>query len=231
MALVGNESLQVLGLDNTGAPAASTETTTTGAIAALGGTGFTNPIVDTGTLATTNPATQRQVYGKILLDYAGNVTIGSGTGSVVGVRGEVSGATGTTLKDGFYYGAQGKFTLGGSTIQETSAARYCGVLAQLDVSSGTMTSGQLSALWADMGATAAGAFASETNIIRASNTTAQSVNAILYGYGKATFALDLSDNSSGWIYATGTATTNAGGIKVNINGAIRYINLYSTAPA
>jgi len=199
---------------------------------ALSGTtlGLTDDQTSAKTLSTTNPATDRLIYGKLSFTYAGNVTVGSGTGSVAGVRGEVAGHSGTTLKDGFYYGVQGKFTLGGSTIQETSAARFCAVLAQTDVSSGTMTSGQLSALWADMGASAAGAFAPETNVIRASNTTAQSCNAILYGYGKASFGFDLSDNSGGWLSTTGSAgtTTAKGWIKVNINGSTRYIPLSDT---
>jgi len=204
-SLNGTEQVVV---DNGGAVVV---TATTQQIANLAASG-TTPYLNTATLATTNPATQREIYGKINLTYAGNVTIGGGMGSVAGVRGEVAGAAGTTLKDGFYYGAQGKFTLGGATIQETSAARYCGVIAQLDVSAGTMTSGQLSALWADMGASAAGAFAAETNVVRATNTTAQAVNAIVYGYGKATYGFDLSDNSGGWL-------------KVNINGSTRYIPL------
>lgn len=182
------------------------------------------------TLGTTNPATTRNVFGKLTLNYAGNVTISGGTGSVAGTRGEITGASGTTLKDGFYYGAQGKFTLGGATIDQTSAARFCGVIAQLDVSSGTMTNGQLSALWADMGATAAGAFAAETNVIRATNTTSQAVNSILYGYGKATYAADLSDNGGGWASTTGSSSSGAGALKVYINGAVRYIQLYSDAP-
>ena len=217
-SLTGDEIINLLGVDSVGRPCSESFPAK---VSLLGQSGFQ------GSVSTTNPSTVRQVYGKLTLNYAGNVTVGGGTGSVAGVRGEISGATGTTLKDGFYYGAQGKFTLGGSTIQETSAARYAGVLAQLDVSSGAMTSGQLSALWADMGSTAAGAFAPETNVIRAQNTTAQAVNAILYGYGKATYGLDLSDNGGGWLSTTGTAgaTATKGWLKVNINGATRYIPL------
>jgi hypothetical protein len=131
------------------------------------------------------------------------------------------------LSDGFYYGVQGKFTLGGATITESSAARFVGVIAQLDLSSGTMTNGQVSALWADMGASAAGAFAAETNIVRATNTTNSTVNAVLYGYGKATYVMDLSANGGTNMSTTGTAgaTATKGWLKCLVGGAIRYIPL------
>jgi hypothetical protein len=179
------------------------------------------------TIGTTNPATQRNYYGAITLNFQGTVTIASGNGSVAGARGEVIGASGTTLSDGFYYGVQGKFTLGGATINESSAARFVGVIAQLDLSSGTMTNGQVSALWADMGASAAGAFAAETNIVRATNTTNSTVNAVLYGYGKATYVMDLSANGGTNMSTTGTAgaTATKGWLKCLVGGAIRYIPL------
>jgi hypothetical protein len=179
------------------------------------------------TITATNPPTQRNYYGAVTLNFQGTVTIASGNGSVAGGRGEVIGATGTTLSDGFYYGLQGKFTLGGATISEVSASRYVGVIAQLDLSSGTMTSGQVSALWADMGATAAGAFAAETNIVRATNTTASTVNAILYGYGKATYVMDLSANGGTNLSTTGTAgaTATKGWLKCFVAGVVRYIPL------
>jgi hypothetical protein len=179
------------------------------------------------TITATNPPTQRNYYGAVTLNFQGTVTIASGNGSVAGARGEIIGASGTTLKDGFYYGVQGKFTLGGATIDQTSAARFVGMIAQLDVSSGTMTGGQLSALWADMGATAAGAFAPETNIVRATNTTSQAVNAILYGYGLATYVMDLSANGGTNMSTTGTAgaTATKGWLKCLVGGAIRYIPL------
>lgn len=190
---------------------------------------ITGKVTASGSINAAAPATERLVYGKLSVAYQGVVAIAGG-GSLAGVRGEVAGASGVTLGDGFYYGAQGKFTLGGATIVETSAARYCGVIAQLDVSAGVMTSGQLSALWADMGGSAAAAFPAETNVIRAQNTTAQAVNAILYGYGKAAYGFDLSDNGGGWLSLTGSAgTTSAKGwIKVHINGSNRFIPLSDT---
>lgn len=179
------------------------------------------------TLTTTNPSTTRAVYGKVALTYAGNVTIASGSGYVAGTRGEINVAAGTTAKDGFYYGSQGKIIVAG-TINQTSATRVAGVIGQLDLSAATVTAGQVSAGWFDMGATGpSGGFDAETNVVRATNTTSQSVNAILYGYGKASYGMDLSDNSSSWLSTTGTAGTTAakGWIKVNINGSTRYIPL------
>jgi hypothetical protein len=185
------------------------------------------------TFSTTNPATFNEVWGKVKLNFPGNVTIGSGgTESISGVRGEIDGAAGTTLKDGFYFGVVGRFILGGATLNQTSAARFAAVFGKVDASSGTMTAGQLSAGWFDMGASAAGAFAPETNIVRATNTTAQAVNAIIYGYGKATYALDLSDNGGGWAVTTVTIpSNNGGGLKILVNGVVRYIPLYTSAPA
>jgi hypothetical protein len=191
---------------------------------------LTDDLSVTKELSSGTPATERLTYSKMSLSHQGNVVVGGGSGSLAGVRGEINIEAGVTAKDGFYYGAQGKAVLAG-TMDQTSATRIAAILAQLDASAGTITAGQLSALWADMGSTAPASWGSETNVLRATNTTLQSVNAILYGYGKAAVAMDLSDNSSGWAIASGAATTAAGALKIKVNGNVRYINLYSTAPA
>lgn len=67
--------------------------------------------------------------------------------------------------------------------------------------------------------------------LKASNTSSLVPSALGYLYGKATFLLELHSNSGAWYISTGTATTAAGGLAVQVDGATRYIQLFSTAPA
>jgi len=184
------------------------------------------------------PATTRAIYGKMNVDYQGTVTVAGG-GSLAGVRGEVDVASGTTASDGFYYGAQGKAIVAG-TMSEVSATRICGVLGQLDASAGTITSGQLSAVWADMGATApSGGWDTETFIVRAENTTSQAVEGHLFSYGKATYWAQIDDNNhgSGFVKTAGTGGSSAGNtthcnapyvLACYINGAAAYIPFFTS---
>ncbi len=65
-------------------------------------------------------------------------------------------------------------------------------------------------------------------MIRITNTTQATPNAMLYAFGKASFLFDLpSAEGSGWIVGTSPSTL-AGCLKVQVGGATRYIPLYSS---
>jgi len=178
-------------------------------------------ITQSHTVSTVALGTVRGIHGQVT---------GSGTdiasGNIVGVRGLCTLSGTITAGGAFLYGAQGKLVCTAGTMNHADS-RLCGVLAQIDANGGTFTAGQLSALWADLGATATGTLGDQCNVIRATNTTAATPNAILYGYGKASFLLDLYANSGGWSSTTGTAgaTTSKGWLKVQVEGATRYIPL------
>lgn len=108
MALTGNETLQVQGQDANGAPAATTQQTTTGAIAGLSGNGITPDIVNTAI-----------------------TTVGNGTLTAVGLlgglitrTGPVAAYTDTTAAASAIVNAIGVFSAGGTfpvTIKNATA--------------------------------------------------------------------------------------------------------------
>lgn len=66
MALTGNETLQVLGQDATGAPAATTQLTTTGAIAALAATEYSGQVVTAISTAGNGTLTAAAMAGGVI---------------------------------------------------------------------------------------------------------------------------------------------------------------------
>ncbi len=157
----------------------------------------------TATVSTAALGTVRAVYGKVI-GSAASIT----EGNIVGVRGEASIPSGKTIAGGAYlYGVQGKLTFAGTMNHADS--RLCAVLAQLDISSGTYTAGQISALWVDAGATGvAGSLGGQFNLVRITNTTASVPNSVVYVYAEASYLFDLAGGPGGnadW-YAANTHT-------------------------
>ena len=117
----------------------------------------------------------------------------------------------------YVYGGQHKFSLGAGTINHADS-RVCASLVQMDISTGTYTAGQLSALWVDAGAASAmvnngGQF----NMVRITNTTACVPNAVIYIYSKATYLFDIGGDSPDFIVAgAGTYSTADGYLAVQI---------------
>lgn len=149
------------------------------------------------------------------------------SGNIVGVRGAVNyvGASG-----GFIYGTQGKIiptgTLSGSSWN-------AGVFGQVDISQATINAGQIAPIWGDYGATS-GTISDATGMygIAMTNTTAATLEAQIYLYGKATNLLQLNGSSATYISAGG-AGAPGGTIKklaISIDGVTYYI-IASTAPS
>lgn len=157
------------------------------------------------------------------------------SGNLVGVRGSVT-LSGTITAGGAYlYGAQGKLIVSGT--MNHADARLCGMLAQLDISAGTYTAGQMSALWVDAGATASASAVStkgggQFNLLRITNTTSASSNAAILVYADADYLMDLGGpgGNADWFDAgTGATAGVTGHLKVMVNGTAKYIRLYETA--
>jgi hypothetical protein len=203
-----------------------------------------------------NEAAQRSQLGTIVSNLSGTsktvsttalgtvrVAHGSGiasasaiaSGNLVGARGDVT-LSGTITAGGAYlYGSQGKLIVTGT--MNHADARLCGSMAQLDISAGTYTAGQLSALWVDAGATASSSAVStkgggQFNLLRITNTTAASSNAAILVYADADYLMDLGGpgGNADWFDAgTGASANVSGHLKVNLNGSAAFIRVYGSA--
>ncbi len=122
---------------------------------------------------------------------------------------------------GFLYGAQGKVI---STGTLSGSSWTAGVFGQLDISAATVNAGQTACIWGDYG-TSSGTITSATGMrmFAGTNTTAATLNSMIYLYGKATNLLDL--NGSTYI-SSGGAGTLSGTIQkigITIEGVQYYI--------
>jgi hypothetical protein len=132
------------------------------------------------------------------------------------------------------YGVQGKTTFTG-TFAEASAGRITGVLGQTDVTGATLTSGQVSAVWADLQG-GAESVTSETYPLRVSNSMSTQATALGLFVGHATYALAFSDLATAQ-FVENTVATGAGqcaqsgglvatkALKINANGTDYWIPL------
>lgn len=156
------------------------------------------------------------------------------SGNLIGVRAHTTIPSGSTVDGGaFVFGGQQKLTCAGTMNHADS--RLAGGFAQLDISAGTYTTGQLSALWVDCGASASASAVStqgggQFNILRLTNTTAAENNAVIYSHADADYMWDISapGGSSDSFATAGTPATNAGYLRILVAGSARYIPLYSS---
>jgi hypothetical protein len=168
-------------------------------------------------------ATRRLVLSAITIDTTGNTFSVSGGGSVAAVRGEQTLAATDTFTDGFLYGVQGKFTMNG-TMNETSAARITGVLGQIDLSTGTLTDGQISAVWGDLqGSGPTLTVNDQLYVGRWTNSMATGKKAqafhLMYGAADLFFEASADGGSADWaVIGAGTYSTADGYLLVNVYG-------------
>ena len=181
------------------------------------------------TITATTSATSRLTQSEVTITPTTTFSV-TGGGSIAGTRGGVTVTAGKAFTDGFLYGSQGKVTLAG-TMNEGSAARIAGVLGQVDLASGTVTKGQVSCLWGDLQATSPTLTdPSQINIIRATNSTSSTVNAMLMNYGKASYFMTCGADGAAPAYIAATSpSTFAKSLKISIQGTDYWIPLGTTA--
>lgn len=181
------------------------------------------------TITSTTAATTRYVQSSVTLTPASTFSV-TGGGSIAAVRGDVTLSSSKTFTDGFLYGVQGKFTLNG-TMNETSAARIVGVLGQLDLASGTVTDGQVSAIWADMqGTSPTLTDPSQINVLRVTNSTSSTLNAMAFFYGQSTYLFTCGrDGGTPTYFGASAPTSLAKSLKIDVGGTTYYIGLYTAA--
>ena len=193
---------------------------------------ITTPAI-TGAVSVTNSstsasiATTRYVLSDLTLTPATTV---ASTGSIAAVRGNINLSAGKTLTDGFFYGVQGKFTATTGTMNQTSAGRITGLLGQCDLGTMTITSGQVSCVWADLQGSGPTFTSTEVNIIRATNSSATTCNAMVFFYGQSTYLFTAARDGGAPTYFGATAPTSlAKSLKIDVAGTTYYIGLYTAA--
>lgn len=205
----------------------------------LPGLGLANAFTAANTFTTENSsatpsAAQRTIIGTINVGTTTAITGVTNDPSFAAIRGiaNVGDISGTGQP--YTYGVQGKLAVGSGKTINNAALWATGVYAQLDVSAGTYTAGQIAGLWVDMGATgnaSAKSFApANMNCIRITNTVSGMLpKAIISVTANATNFLDLSaaDGVAGWLDATTGGTTATGRIRILVDGATRYLHVFS----
>lgn len=140
------------------------------------------------------------------------------------IRGQVRLSAAVDVLGGAYLaGVQAKFTMAAGAVINHADSRSCAMLVQMDVSGGTYTAGQISAIWIDCGATGnPGVGDGQANIVRISNTTSWTPNAVIFAYAKASYLLDLGGpgGAADFIVGTGgTYSTADGYLLIKVHGS------------
>lgn len=148
------------------------------------------------------PGTIRALTGAIQ-DNATPMT----SGNLVGLRGEVTNPAAKIVSGGFLYGVQGKAIVQGTLSGSSWTAAIFG---QLNIDTATLSGGQIACLWGDAGTTGPASVIAAANMVRLTNTTPTTFNAILSAYGKASFYFDGQLNGSAWFANAGTGAGSAG---------------------
>jgi hypothetical protein len=150
------------------------------------------------------------------------------SGNLVGVRGAVTMATGSTISGAYLYGTQGKAVTGTGTFSGTSLA---GIYGQLDVTGGTVSAGNVGAVQANI----YGYNSGTSTIINAIYTEAAGggvISSHVRMFGKATYVFDIETNTytpeANTTCTPSAVTGTTGGIKVRVDGTARWIPLAAT---
>ena len=171
------------------------------------------------------PGNVRALVGSVATSGA---SYANGSNNITGIRGSATIAAATTASTGYVYGTQGKLIVTGTVSGSTWDA---GLMGQTDISAATLTSAShVTPIWSDAGATGPTVSCTFCDSLVLTNTTATTFHSLIYGYSKAAYFLDLTDNGGGYIIAgSGASSAVTGYLKVKIAGADAYIRVYAGA--
>ncbi len=177
------------------------------------------------------PGLLRDIDVEVLFDFGGTTDI-TANQYVAGIRSAINIGSATTLGSGsaneYVYGIQGKVVQQGTI---NLSAGFCAALfGQYDTSgaSAAITSGYAGPLILDFGATSHLSSSAYLNGITMLNTTACQIHSAFLVNIKAAYYADITDATGNTFTVGTTAATAAGTLKVLVNGATRYIQLYSS---
>ena len=191
---------------------------------------LTGVVADTNTVTATTIATTRYVQSSLTLTPTSTISVTAG-GSLAAMRGDITLTAAKSFTDGFLYGVQGKFTMNG-TMAEVSAARATGVLGQVDLSTGTLTAGQISAVWGDLQGNPTLTVNDQLYVGRFTNSMSAGKKAqafqLMYGAADLFFEASADGGSADWaVIGAGTYSTADGYLLVNIYGTNYRIALFT----
>ena len=218
IALVGTPSNNwVNQLNGNGGPLTPSSVTITSAV---------NAITTTTTVTSAAPGQVRSIIGSATTSNASFADVNS---SLVGVHGLSTIPAGTTASNGYTYGTQGKFVLGGTV---NGSLWGFGVLGQLDISAATLTAAaHVAPIWSDAGATGPSVTCAFCDGVVITNTTATTFNSILFTASKAGYFVDAANvtNSGGWIASSSASSscTTTYLLKINTASGAGYIHVCS----
>ena len=187
----------------------------TGKVNMVGAASSTGLLAVTSTAAVTAPGSVRGVVSAMTTT-AGAVT----SGTLAAIRGIVTYLT-QTLTNVFTYGVQGKLVGAGATI-DAGSSHVCGVLAQMDLSGTTVSSGHIAPLIVSGQTLPASAYVNMVYFESGGNK----INAAEQFNVAANFLWDINNFESCGIITTPSGATHSGNlrtIKVQIDGATYYI--------
>jgi hypothetical protein len=181
---------------------------------------FTSPVAGTYTNASATPGTVREITGSM------TTGVSFSSGNLVGTRGVVTITNGTTVGNASYlYGAQGKIISGTGTINAGSG-HIAGVYGQIDLLGGTVTSGHIAAVIADVANV--GSDGTKVDGIYVEQVTGTLMNSALKVISASTYLFDVADSGgTHWELATKPSVL-AGCLKIKTSAGDMYLPLYSS---
>jgi len=184
------------------------------------------------TVTTAAIGTVRGVHGQVTTSHAAIAS-----GNATGTRGLVTLSGANSAGGAYFYGAQGKLVITGTMNHADS--RLCAAIAQLDATGGTLTAGQLSGLWIDIGGVT-GAGGGQFNAIRITSNATAVPASLIYAQSDASFVFDIVTPTGATLDYFATAGTGAssagvttGGVAakvllVRVDGTTYYLPLFSS---
>ncbi len=192
------------------------------------------------TSGATGPGSLRAIVGSL------TTFTSQASGTFAAIRGVVT--TGGAVAASYMYGVQGKLVMGAHALTGASS-HYCGVMAQMDISAGTLTSGHTACLVCSVQDTASVARALEGIYIELPTYgSGASMNSFVQGNGSATYGLDFVSANIDYLASvplaatgkspysansthTAASTSKVGAIAIKVGTDTRYVFVFSDAGA
>lgn len=167
------------------------------------------------------------------------------SGTQCAIRGHL--VTGNSVADSYLYGVQGKLTLGSSDVLTGGSFHYCAVMAQMDLTNGTTTSGHTACLVCSIQDSSSTVRPVQGIYIELPTYgSGASMNAFVQGNGSASYALDFLSGNTDYLVGvplaatgkspysansthTSASTAKVGALAIKVGTDTRYVYVFSDA--